>query len=136
MGINGLIGYAIGREKNQIGACMALCILLGPIGWLISLFIGGNTAAAVPASPIRVCPFCAENIKPQAIVCPHCQRDLTLVATLAPSEQPPQKPAAPEVPRDPSKPDPEDVKRVEEMLQRYEHPAHSVRQSSDEPYCL
>jgi hypothetical protein len=133
MGINGLIGYAIGKPKNEIGTCMALCILLGPIGWLISIFVGGNTAAAVPLSPARVCPFCAENIKAQAIVCPHCRRDLNPLPAPAPPEQPPKK-LEPELPRDPSKPDPEDVKRVEEMLQRYEHPPHSVRQSSDEPY--
>lgn len=117
-GINGIIGYAIGSSKNKIGECMALCIMLGPIGWLISLFVSAPKAAA-PAAPNRVCPFCAENIKPQAIVCPHCRRDL--VPDAPPPRALPAEPIKPKIPINPNVPDPADVERVRELVHRYEN---------------
>jgi zinc ribbon protein len=65
--INAVVGAAIGARKNMAGGAIALSIFLGPIGWIIALVMEGN---------FRKCPFCAENVKDQAIVCPHCQRDL------------------------------------------------------------
>lgn len=67
LGINTLVGYAIGQKRNQIGASIAISILLGPIGWLIAVLVKGD---------VRKCPFCAEDVKLAAVVCPHCQRDL------------------------------------------------------------
>lgn len=67
IGINGVVGYAIGKSKNEIGECVALSIVLGPIGWLIAALSKGN---------IRKCPFCSEDIKPDAKVCRYCGRDL------------------------------------------------------------
>jgi hypothetical protein len=39
---------------------------------------GGETAAAVAGSAeaTKVCPYCAERIKVQAVVCRYCGRDL------------------------------------------------------------
>lgn len=65
--INAVVGAAIGARKNMVAGAIALAIFLGPIGWIIALVIEGD---------FRKCPFCAENVKDEAIVCPHCQRDL------------------------------------------------------------
>jgi hypothetical protein len=67
--INLVIGAALGKTKGRIGAGMFLSALLGPIGWLVIL-IGPDYR--------RKCPFCAETIKPEAIVCPHCQREVSV----------------------------------------------------------
>ncbi len=67
LGINAVVGYAIGKSKNAIGECVAISILLGPIGWLI---------AAVSKENLKKCPFCSESVKPDAKVCRYCGRDL------------------------------------------------------------
>lgn len=41
---------------------------------------------AIMLPPARRCPFCAEGIRPEARVCPHCQRDL-VGAVIAPSKR-------------------------------------------------
>lgn len=68
IGVNAIIGYAIGKSKNDVSSCVLLSILLGPIGWLVALAIKGN---------IRKCPFCAEQIKSEANVCRYCGREVT-----------------------------------------------------------
>jgi hypothetical protein len=62
-GVNAIIGYLIGKAKNEVGGAIVLSILLGPIGWLI---------AALRRGHLRKCPFCAEQVKPEATVCKHC----------------------------------------------------------------
>ena len=47
--------------------------------WIIGflLFIIALPAAILAQDErLRECPFCAEAIQPEAVVCPHCQRDL------------------------------------------------------------
>ena len=65
--INLIVGAIVGKTKNRIGAGMFLAILLGPIGWLVVL-IGPDYR--------RKCPFCAESVKPEAKICPHCRSDI------------------------------------------------------------
>ena len=65
--INAAIGYAIGKERNNIGVSVFISVLLGPIGWIIAL---------ISKEGLRKCPFCSESIKPDAKVCRYCGRDL------------------------------------------------------------
>jgi hypothetical protein len=44
--------------------------IYGVLLWIVALI--HSTVIA----PVRKCPYCAEGIKPEAKVCPHCQRDL------------------------------------------------------------
>lgn len=67
VGVNALIGYAIGKPKNNAGGAMLVSGPLGPIGWIIAALSSGN---------LKTCPFCAEGVRPEAVVCKHCGRDL------------------------------------------------------------
>ena len=48
------------------------------LGWTIGAWVG--TLVWAINSPLekegRACPFCAERVKPKAVACPHCRRDL------------------------------------------------------------
>jgi hypothetical protein len=76
IGVNALIGYAIGKSKNNILVCVLASVFLGPIGWLIALAAKGE---------LRTCPYCAEQIKPEAKVCRYCGREVTPTLTLKPA---------------------------------------------------
>jgi hypothetical protein len=75
--VNFFIGYAIGKPKGEAGASAMICVLLGPIGWIIAFLSTGN---------MRTCPFCAESVRPEAKVCKHCHRDLPAEVRQAPAE--------------------------------------------------
>jgi hypothetical protein len=69
-----LVGGLIGKSKGDVGAGVALGLVLGPIGWLI-VYLGNSTG-------MRKCPFCAEEVKSEAIVCRFCSRDLPKMPTV------------------------------------------------------
>ena len=80
--------YVAGQKNKSSGAWFLLGMLLGPIALLMVGLSpaappkpGGHTSFQMtrpedPPAPTRTCPFCAEDIKPAAIVCKHCGRDL------------------------------------------------------------
>jgi hypothetical protein len=82
--INAIVGAAIGARKNMVGGAVALSIFLGPIGWIIALISEGN---------LRKCFFCAEAVKDEAKICPHCQRELPRTGKRPPPPAPkPRRP--------------------------------------------
>jgi hypothetical protein len=76
----------------DIVGLLALAALLGLLpGWIASrkgrsffewwifgalFFIIALPAALIVGDRRRRCPYCAEPIRDEAVVCPHCQRDL------------------------------------------------------------
>ena len=70
-----LLGTWGGANKGRALAGFALPFLLS---WLGFLFVGALRPGAnhVPKGKRR-CPFCAETIREEAVVCGHCQRDLS-----------------------------------------------------------
>lgn len=63
------------RRVQQENAIFVVNLAFGwtVVGWLIALI----WATASPSlKGTTTCPFCAERIKAQAVVCPHCRNDL------------------------------------------------------------
>ena len=75
----GIIGSLIASGKGNSGCGgFALGVLLGPIGILIALFSSDNEKVKRQRSgDTKKCPYCAEYVKEDAVVCKHCGRDLT-----------------------------------------------------------
>jgi hypothetical protein len=75
-----IVSGMVGSGKGRTGAGWTLGILLGPIGLIIIFVMPGNVekaeSKAIESGDMRKCPFCAELVKREAIVCKHCGRDL------------------------------------------------------------
>lgn len=72
--LGAVIGISAGMKRgfNLAGSALGGA-LLGPLAFLM-FFMSG----LVSRSEKRVkCPFCAEFVRPEALVCKHCHRDLT-----------------------------------------------------------
>ena len=68
-----LIGVAAAQKRGfNVAAGVLGGALLGPLAFLL-YFVSG---IASNSDLRKKCPFCAEWVRPEAIVCPHCQRDL------------------------------------------------------------
>lgn len=60
-----LIGAVVGNQKGQGISGFILALLLGPLGALIVLLSGASNRIK--------CPNCAEPIRKEAKICPHCK---------------------------------------------------------------
>lgn len=75
--ICGFAAAVVGWSKGRNGCLWFVGgVLLGPIGLLMVGFMPKVEPKAPPAPPMRICPFCAEEVQLAAIVCKHCRRDL------------------------------------------------------------
>lgn len=73
-----LVGHAIGKPKGHAGTGVVLGLLFSVLGWVIVALMSpapgyGTTGPPVPTRP---CPHCAEDIKPAAVVCRFCGREV------------------------------------------------------------
>jgi hypothetical protein len=104
IGIGGGIGAAIGSSRGRGGLGFALGVLLGFIGWIFiavmepsaeerlrrttelakAMQVSSGAIQQRPESAERACPWCAELIKPAAVVCRFCGRDVPRMEYSAP----------------------------------------------------
>jgi len=77
----GVVSSIIASNKGNSGCGgFLLGVLLGPIGLLIALFSSANDNGANQSKNYtRQCPYCAELVHRQAIVCKHCGRDIPII---------------------------------------------------------
>ena len=78
----GAIVGVIAHHKGYDGVAWGFYgVLLWPVA-LVHILVKPRSALGLAKAQLaagrRPCPFCAEEIKVEAKVCPHCQRDLPL----------------------------------------------------------
>jgi hypothetical protein len=66
----GVVGALIGRYKNAVARDVALGLLLGPIGWVISLILPAR-------KPRPKCMACGKSVDVGDRHCRHCGASLT-----------------------------------------------------------
>ncbi len=73
--LGALIGFAAAQRRGYSTTAGAIGgLLLGPLAFLM-FFTDGVASSQKP----RKCPFCAELVKSEALVCKHCGRDIAVV---------------------------------------------------------
>ena len=74
----GIVGAMIAGGKGNSGCGgFVLGVLLGPIGLLIAFFSSDNDdKKREKTGDVKKCPYCAEYVKEDAVVCKHCGRTL------------------------------------------------------------
>jgi len=71
--IGALIGVAAAQKKgfSMVGGVLG-GLLLGPLAFLMFFITGVSSGEAN-----KKCPYCAEWVKKEAMVCKHCTRDIS-----------------------------------------------------------
>jgi hypothetical protein len=64
----------LGYKGQRSWLAVALSLALGPVGIVAALMVPDKRPVAAPQW--KRCPFCAETIRREAMVCKHCGRDL------------------------------------------------------------
>lgn len=74
----GIVGGMIADSKGNSGCGgFILGVLLGPIGLLITYFSSDDEKVKrEKTGDTKKCPYCAEYVKREAVVCKHCGRTL------------------------------------------------------------
>jgi len=74
--IGAVVGYAIGAPRGRASEGIGLGLILGVIGWVIVALLPPADSATSPTAHVhearRPCPYCAELIQPDAVVCRFC----------------------------------------------------------------
>ena len=71
--------FMVSKGRSGCGGLL-LGLLLGPVGLIIALATKKDEKALemekIKSGDNKKCPFCAEVVKKEAVVCKHCGRDL------------------------------------------------------------